>query len=127
MLVEEVLARKGHVVHTIAPDATLLDVALVLMDLAIGALVCTDAAGGIVGIVSERDLARAMARFGAEAVGKPVAEVMTRDVVACSPSDKVEDLLDIMTETRCRHLPVVSEGMAVGMVSIGDLVKVRRD
>lgn len=123
MQIEQVLARKGYVVHTIRPDSSLADASRLLIERDIGVLVCTDQTGGIVGILSERDLARALGRHGVEITGLRVSDVMTRDVVACAVSDTVEYLLTIMTETRCRHIPVVREGKLIGLVSIGDLVK----
>jgi len=125
MKVEDILAGKSRVIHSIAPTASLLEAAKRLTDNQIGALICTDTAGGIVGMLSERSLAQAMARFGAKAVERQVAEVMNRDVIACAVDDNVDDLLMIMTETRCRHLPVVRDGEIAGLVSIGDLVKAR--
>ncbi|CAA7614083.1 CBS domain [Candidatus Terasakiella magnetica] len=123
MQIEQILARKGYAVHTVLPDSNLADASRLLIEKDIGVLVCTDQTGGIVGILSERDLARALGRHGAEAAGLRVSDVMTRDVVACAVSDTVEYLLTIMTETRCRHIPVVREGKLIGLVSIGDLVK----
>ena len=125
MKVEDILAGKSRVIHSIAPTASLLEAAKRLTDNQIGALICTDTAGVIVGMLSERSLAQAMARFGAKAVERQVAEVMNRDVIACAVDDNVDVLLMIMTETRCRHLPVVRDGEIAGLVSIGDLVKAR--
>ena len=124
MRVEEVLAIKGDTVHTIEPDASLHEAATRLEDVNIGALVCTDPSGGMVGIISERDIARSLARFGWDCVDMAVSETMTRDVIACRMEDDTDYLLSVMTETRCRHIPVVREGQVVGMVSMGDLVKI---
>ncbi len=126
MRVEEVLARKGDGVHAVSPEATLREAAELLLDKNIGALVCTDPSGGIVGLIGERELARALARFGADVGSRPVSQVMTRDVFACASDDEVDYLLAVMTETRCRHIPVVREGEVIGLVSIGDLVKARQ-
>lgn len=127
MRVEEVLARKGGIVHSVSPSASLHEAACLLADLNIGALVCTDPTGGIVGIMSERDIARALARHGWDSVDMSVAEIMTKDVIACRMDDDVDYLFTIMTETRCRHIPVVRDGLVVGLVSIGDLVKSREE
>jgi CBS domain-containing protein len=125
MRVEEVLVMKGGSVHSISPSASLHEAACQLTELNIGALVCTDPTGGIVGIMSERDVSRALARHGWDAVDMSVAEIMTKDVIACRLDDEVDYLVTIMTETRCRHIPVVQDGTVVGLVSIGDLVKAR--
>lgn len=125
MRVEEVLAVKGDTVHTIEPGASVHEAATILLELNIGALVCTDPTGGVIGIVSERDVARAVARFGWDCVDMAVAEIMVRDVVSCRMDDDMNDLLIMMTETRCRHIPVVRDGQVAGMVSMGDLVKIR--
>lgn len=121
--VQDILAAKGGAVHTIESNLTLAQVAQILVEKDIGALVVTDASGGIVGMISERDLARALAKFGAETGQISVAQVMTKDVVACSINDEPAYLLTLMTEARCRHLPVVRMGELVGMVSIGDVVR----
>jgi len=125
MRVEEVLAGKGDVVHCVSPGHSLHEAAVLLLDNNIGALVCTDPTGGVIGILSERDLARAVARHGWDSIDMSVSEVMTRDVITCRMEDEVDYLLAVMTETRCRHIPVVREGVVIGMVSIGDLVKLK--
>lgn len=123
MTVGEILVGKGHVVHTVFPHLTLREAARRMVDHGIGALVCVDGNGGIIGVLSERDIAHAMAQHGFDAIERQVGHSMTRDVIACSTSDKADYLLSIMTETRCRHLPVVEDGTIVGLVSVGDLVK----
>lgn len=105
-------------------DVSLRQIIHKLNEANVGILVCVDAFDSIVGIISERDVVRSIARHGDEALSMPVSTFMTRDVVACNPADEVAHLLIVMTETRCRHLPVVSEGQLIGLVSIGDLVKV---
>ncbi|EME70055.1 CBS domain-containing protein [Paramagnetospirillum caucaseum] len=123
MRISDVLADKGRTIHQIAPSVALREAAAVLLEKNIGALICADRVGGIVGILSERDVARAFARMGADLVTMSVGDAMSRDVVACAAGDSVEEILDIMTETRCRHIPVVKDGEVLGLVSIGDLVK----
>jgi len=123
MRISEVLATKGHTIYEVAPDASLREAASQLLERNIGALICSDRTGGIVGILSEREIARAFARQGGDLITLSVSEAMSRDVVACGGDDKVEEILDIMTETRCRHIPVVKDGVVLGLVSIGDLVK----
>lgn len=123
MRVEDVLRDKGHEVHTIGLGVSLHEAAGVMLDRNIGALLCVDGSGGIIGILSERDLTRSMAMHGHEAIDRTVSQCMNRDVIACRADDEVGNLLSIMTETRCRHLPVVQEGQVIGLVSIGDLIK----
>ena len=125
MTVGQILARKGTAIHTVAADATLAEVSQLLRTNDVGVLICTDRTGGMVGIISERDLARALGRYGADTARIGVAEIMTRDVVACGPDDSAEYLLTLMTETRCRHIPVIRDGVLAGLISIGDVVKVR--
>ena len=81
--------------------------------------------GRIAGILSERDIVGAIADFGASALEKSVSDVMSADVVSCSPTDTVEQLMETMTARRIRHLPVVQDTALVGIVSIGDVVKKR--
>ena len=123
MQVKDILAHKGNHIFTIASDATLLKLAEQLAEHKVGIMVCTDSSGGLIGVISERDLANAVACFGPDALNKPVGAVMSRDVVACSLEDEADQLLLVMTEARCRHLPVIHEGNLIGLVSIGDLVK----
>lgn len=123
MTVEQILAGKGHEVYAVSPESPLQVAAAMMLNRSIGALVCDDGASGMVGIISERDVARAMALYGADAVNRSVRQCMSRDLIACQADDKVEHLLAIMTETHCRHLPVLREGKVIGLVSIGDLVK----
>ena len=125
MHVEAVLRTKGTDVVTASPDSTLLAAAKLLRFHRIGALVVTDEAGDVVGILSERDVVSAVADNGPEALEGPVSGVMTADVVRCSPGDTVEQLMAAMTERRIRHLPVVDGSSLVGIVSIGDVVKRR--
>jgi CBS domain-containing protein len=125
MLVETILKEKGRDVATVRPDLTLHKLAQLLTDRRIGAAVVTDAQGRMVGIVSERDLMRAVAREGERALGLPVSEVMTREVRTCRPEDTVEHLMGMMTSGRMRHLPVVVDGKLEGIVSVGDVVKNR--
>jgi CBS domain-containing protein len=125
MNVEQVLNAKGGETHTISPDESLQALARRLTETNAGLLVCVDRSNGIVGVASERDIARTIARHGAQALDMSISMFMSRDVVACGLGDDVDALLSIMTETRCRHLPVVQDGQLVGLVSIGDLVKSR--
>lgn len=125
MKVASLLQKKGHHVHTIHPAATIATAADTLARSAIGALVVTDVAGEVVGILSERDLVRGMHVHGGAVVALTVADLMTRRVEVCAPGDTLTELMQRMTVGRFRHLPVVDEGRLAGLVSIGDVVKNR--
>jgi len=122
MLVSQILKRKGDLVFTAGPDETIAQVAALLCARGVGALVVLDA-GQVAGIVSERDVVRAVADRGGEALDAPVASCMTRDVLFAEPGETVDSLLARMTDRRIRHLPVCHNERLVGLVSIGDLVK----
>lgn len=122
MYVETILKEKGHDVASVPAHATLKQAADFLGEKRIGALVVEDDTG-IAGILSERDIVRAVAKFGKAALDKPVSETMTRNVITCAPSDTVDHLMGIMTGGRFRHVPVVENGRMTGLVSIGDVVK----
>ncbi len=123
MNVATILAQKGRAVTTASPGITLLEVAHKLAAKRIGAIVVVGARGEVVGIVSERDIIREIANVGADCLTRPVAESMTRQVVTCSETDTLDELMAMMTARRFRHLPVVTDGALVGIVSIGDVVK----
>ena len=120
-----ILIRKGATVFTIEPTDSLANAAKSLTNHGIGALVVTDAEGHTVGIISERDIVRALGEKESAAFETPVAEIMTRKVVFCSRHDKLVDLMQRMTEGKFRHLPVVEDGRLIGIVSIGDVVESR--
>ena len=123
MHVAAILKDKGRAVETVRPDTKLMDVARKLAAKRIGAVVITDRHGEVAGIVSERDIIRALATDGAESLEWPVAEVMTRDVLTCNDGDTIDHLMSQMTARRFRHLPVINDGALSGIVSIGDVVK----
>lgn len=125
MTVAQILNAKGRAVVTAGPGDTVLAVAQVLSAKKIGAVVIVDAQGRIGGIVSERDIVRAVASGGAQALEKSVKEFMTSSVKTCAPRDTESELMSLMTEHRVRHLPVVEAGKLGGMISIGDVVKHR--
>jgi CBS domain-containing protein len=125
MLIAHVLRDKGAVVHTLHGDATLEQAAAQLDQRRVGALVVVGEGGAIVGVISERDIVREVARQGASCMSSQVASVMSRDVVTASLNETVDDGLARMTDRRIRHLPVVENARLVGIVSIGDLVKHR--
>ncbi|MCZ0736512.1 CBS domain-containing protein [Phreatobacter sp. AB_2022a] len=124
-VVRHILDRKGREVATISPQASLADAVHMLADRRIGAVVVSSGDRDIAGILSERDIVRAVARLGAGALDSGVAETMTTKVVTCAETDSIGDLMERMTEGKFRHLPVVEKGKLVGIISIGDVVKSR--
>jgi CBS domain-containing protein len=125
MILEQILKEKGGQVFSVAESATLKEAADLLDGRRVGAMVILNEAGGLIGVLSERDIVRNVARIGAGALKCTVGEVMTRQVVTARPRDTVESAMDKMTDRRIRHLPVVDGGRLLGVVSIGDLVKWR--
>lgn len=123
MNVATILKAKGRAVSTARPETTLIDIAQKLAAKRIGAIVIIGDSGKVVGIISERDLVRAIAERGAEALSLPVAEVMTHNVVTCEESTRIDELMEQMTRGRFRHMPVIEEGALVGIISIGDVVQ----
>jgi len=127
MNVETILRDKGDWVATIRPDATIAEAVEMLNRERVGALVVSEVGGEVAGVLSERDIVRALGRFGEDLLSRPVDEIMTRNVITCQPGDTVGELMSEMTNRRIRHLPVVVEGRLRGIVSIGDVVKNRLD
>jgi CBS domain-containing protein len=126
MNVDTILTSKGSDVATIDQQASLGDAVRQLRDLGIGALVVSADGRHIDGIVSERDVVRALADHGATALGRTVASVMSKIVVTCRCGDSVDELMAEMTERRHRHLPFVDDQQVmIGIISIGDVVKAR--
>ena len=125
MLIRQILAVKGSQVVVTRSDATVLEVARLLKEKRIGAVLVTDSRAQLCGIISERDLARGLAEHGAGLLETKVEQLMTKDVVTCSPEDGVQQLMHKMTAGRFRHLPVIEDGALVGIISIGDVVKHR--
>tara|TARA_R110002072_G_scaffold67031_8_gene164706 strand:+ start:2762 stop:3223 length:462 start_codon:yes stop_codon:yes gene_type:complete len=122
MNVQEILDLKGNFVLTIRPEATVSEAAGVLAKNHIGAIVVIDAAGGIAGILSERDVAVSLPDYGAALGETHVSEIMTADVVACDTATTVKQVLDIMVSNGIRHLPVVENDELKGVVSLRDVV-----
>ena len=122
MLVSQILRTKGDTVFTIKPGELVGAVAELLTSKGVGAFIVLEAEK-VVGIVSERDIVRAVAKQGAAALKRPVSEFMTAKVVVADPGETVDSLLTRMTDRRIRHLPVCKNDRLVGIVSIGDLVK----
>jgi CBS domain-containing protein len=123
MLVTQILKAKGDLVFTALPHETVDAAAALLHSRRVGALVIVDHADAVVGILSERDIVRAVAERGAAALSEPLSNWMTRNVLFATPAEGVGPLLERMTDRRVRHLPVVRDGKLAGIVSIGDLVK----
>jgi len=125
MTVSIILAAKGRDVVSVEPNATLSTAIALLAAKRIGAVVVLGVDRRIVGILSERDIVRALAERGAGALGDPVNRVMTRKVSTCTEGEAVASIMERMTEGKFRHLPVVDQGRLVGLISIGDVVKHR--
>lgn len=126
MQLEQVLTTKGDGVETIAPDACIADLVALLTDLKIGALVVSTDGVTVEGIVSERDVVKNLRRLGPEFLDSPVSEIMTPTVQCAPPTAKTSDLMELMTNSRIRHVPVLDDDhKLIGIVSIGDVVKSR--
>lgn len=126
MIVKQILAQKGSAkVETISAHETILTAARILAEKKIGALIVSKSGSGIGGIISERDIVRVLGLNGEACLPKSVASIMTENVITCSPTDKAEKILEVMTEKRFRHMPVFEDGQMIGLISIGDVVKAR--
>ena len=125
MFVSDILAQKGGLVFTVTPGTSVAQLSQQLSTRRIGSVLVLDGEGSVAGIVSERDLVRALASHGAKAMELEARQVMTRDVVTCDPDDSIDQVMQTMTRGRFRHLPVVRHGELLGLVSIGDVVKAR--
>jgi len=125
VLVSQILKAKGADVVSIERHRSIRDAAELLMKYGIGAVLVRDDDGGVCGILSERDIARSVARQGEAAVRATVETMMTKDIFSCAPTDQSDALMNLMTNRRIRHVPVMARGEVVGMVSIGDVVKAR--
>lgn len=123
--VRTLLERKGYDVATIPGDRSVADAVALLAEHDIGALVVSDDGATVAGVLSERDVLRQLARMGAESLQRRVAEICTKEVTTCGLASTTDELSELMTGGRFRHVPVVDEGRLVGVVSIGDVVKSR--
>lgn len=124
MTVRAILNAKGHNVLSVPPDAKLSAAVKILSERRIGAVLVMSGTR-VDGILSERDIVRVLGERGASVLDEPVSGVMTRKVVSCRPSDTVAGLMEVMTSGKFRHLPVLENDRLVGLVSIGDVVKLR--
>ena len=129
MFVSDILRTKGGEIHTGLPDMRVADAANQMTGHQIGSLLILDGAlesgGAITGILSERDIVRGLATFGVDCLKGPVSELMTHGVTTIAPDATIARAMEIMTQGRFRHVPVVEEGALAGLISIGDVVKHR--
>lgn len=125
MKLAEVLRGKDQDIFKIKASDCIADAAIALTEKKIGALLVEDDGGGIVGILSERDIVGGMGQHGADLKDVAVSELMTRDIIRCSPADTINEAMAMMTNRRIRHLPVFDGDQLIGFISIGDLVKFR--
>ncbi len=123
MNIGQILKAKGRAVSTARPDTTLLEIANKLAQKKIGAIVLVGDNGEVVGIVSERDVIRKLGERGPDILSEPVSKSMTTNVISCQESTTLDELMEVMTQGRFRHVPVIEDGALVGIVSIGDVVK----
>jgi CBS domain-containing protein len=125
VLIEHILQRKGKEVVTVTADTPVKSAVDTLREHNVGAIVVVDEPRHVVGILSERDVVRALATEGAAVLRRAVHELMSSDVTTCGPRSSVDELMKVMTERRIRHIPVVDGSTLAGIVSIGDVVKSR--
>ncbi|MAG98295.1 MAG: CBS domain-containing protein [Alphaproteobacteria bacterium] len=125
MYVAQILKAKSEGIFSIAPEATVPQAAEVLANRRIGSIVVTNNLGALVGILSERDLARGIHGHGPELMQCTVADLMTREVITCRPESTVAEIVELMNKHAIRHLPVLEEGELVGVISMRDVVNNR--
>src|SRR5919112_2435980 len=125
MIVNGILSIKGRNVVTIGPNQTMGEAARILSEKRIGALLVQDGQKLFLGILSERDIVRAISARGAGALDEPVSRFMTEKVTTCTTQTPINDVMEVMTQGKFRHVPVVEGGTLLGIVSIGDVVKMR--
>ncbi len=125
MTVSDILKNKGEIIFSLPVDAPVASAAAMLAEKRIGAVLVLDHDGKIAGILSERDMVRALNTCRGEVFNKTVSDLMTRDVVTCTPETTIPEIMGIMTTRRFRHVPVLDGDRIAGIVSIGDVVKSR--
>ena len=125
MTVKTILDQKGRDVFTVRPDITVAEAGIELSKHKIGAIVVVDSGDKICGILSERDIVRAIAENGPSVLDNPVSSVMTSQVKVCRENHSINELMEMMTKGRFRHLPVEVDGKIGGIVSIGDVVRMK--
>jgi len=122
-LVKHLLDTKGRHITSIVPDASVFDAIKLMADKSIGSLVVLDDDGKLLGIVTERDYARKVIVKGRSSRGTQVAEIMSTDVMTAASDNRVDQCMELMTNRKIRHLPVVEDDIVIGLISIGDLVQ----
>ncbi|MDR3520837.1 MAG: CBS domain-containing protein [Acidocella sp.] len=123
MTIRSLLKEKSHAVIAARPGMKISEVAILLAEKSIGAVMVIDEDGKLVGILSERDIVRSLARRPSDTVNLTAADLMTKNPVVTNPEVSIEQVMEIMTDGRFRHLPVMERGRVTGIVSIGDVVK----
>lgn len=123
MIIGQILKSKARGVMTACPEDSIQEIALRLASRKIGAIVIVGDSGKVAGIISERDIIRLIAEHGADALKMSASRGMTRNVVSCTQTCTIEEIMETMTRGRFRHLPVIEDDVLVGIVSIGDVVK----
>lgn len=120
--VRQLLDTKSPEIHSISPDAPVIDAIRLMAERRIGALLVMDGLR-LAGMLSERDYARKIVLQGRSSKDTPVRDIMTAEVVSVSPADNTDQCMQLVTDSRIRHLPVIEDGQVIGVISIGDLVK----
>lgn len=123
MNIAQLLKAKGRAVTTARPEVKLLDIIASLASKRIGAIVVVGDKGELAGIISERDVIHALAKSSEAVLEDPVSKHMTREVITCQESTTIDEMMELMTQGRFRHVPVIEDGALVGIISIGDVVK----
>ena len=123
MNIAQLLKAKGRAVTTARPDVKLLDIIASLASKRIGAIVIVGEKGELAGIISERDVILALAKSSEAVLEDSVSKHMTREVVTCQESTTIDEMMELMTQGRFRHVPVIEDGALIGIISIGDVVK----
>jgi len=126
MQVANILKAKGTDILSVTPDTQVIEVAKILKAKRIGALLVLEG-DTIAGIISERDIARALPDYGEKLLSMSVSELMTKTLTTCSSDASIDEIMEMMTNNRIRHLPVVDDGKLIGFISVGDVVKYRVD
>ena len=125
MFVADILKTKGGDIVSTSPGETIGATAALLKQHRIGAVLVLSEDGGVAGVISERDIVRALAEPGGKLDDLRVGDIMTRDVITCEPTNSIAEVMKMMTERRIRHLPVIDGEKLAGIISIGDVVKHR--
>ncbi len=127
MKISSIVATKGDFVATVRPDSTVVSLLATLAEYRIGAVVVTAQDGTMLGVASERDVARSLTNSGSVILDGPVSQIMSDIVATCELGTSIEEVMALMTEKRVRHVPVLEDGSMVAIVSIGDVVKARME